>query len=759
MNKRKIIHDLIIQVLHVPESYDITKFLNISNTLLSAQIPSNSPKTINFWERKWKKYCYSNQFQYICLQIPQIPLSILTIFDQLKFSSPLSTLSNTKSSQKFTKRSIEYLSEQEITSDLLTLLQGGSGQKLTFLDSKFSTNGYNLALSHFSIVSKLCRVVYCNYYVNLISQQLHGIVGQSISEILQKERQEFQLQLALLRSPESTLLSLYSYVMNLSSFSRIEACSILCSFLENNPEISPIDSLHPSQLHGNPIVKSIGLTLINSVIGALVDFIRDWTVYGILDDPYNEFFIRENTEPIEQWEWWNSKYLVISEKIPEFLGEESLIAKIVASGRAWCFVRTFCSNYSSYLFSSSNKIQINNNKDSFTSHFPEFANQNLEFISSDEENFNNISGSELLLKTEGVWNSKNGEKFDIPMVNYYAQEAMKNAMNLLMKFVWVPGNLQTIYSFLLFNRGDLALELYRSCFTSVKGGVTSVLHRSLHQLIDNYRASINPITKENLTHRIDISIDKVPEEEIDPLEISLTYNIDSPLDMVCDPKSMRNYKQLSQLLWRLKCCEFRLNACWKRARLPSFLAEVQEVGFDRLQNGMRHTMIITIRAINEFLSTDVVLSGHHQLLADLDKAEDIDSVLKIHQVHMNHLMKNTLLTKTFSKQRKALFEMIQIIFQYNDLEDELENLNDDLVNKMLNDSISDQGNDAIAFIDQMRKNLSDLTYQLKDVYDDFNQKLLDLYYLIHESDDSMELQRLKFRLLFCIPRNRLQPQS
>ena len=79
-----------------------------------------------------------------------------------------------------------------------------------------------------------------------------------------------------------------------------------------------------------------------------------------------------------------------------------------------------------------------------------------------------------------------------------------------------------------------------------------------------------------------------------------------------------------------------------------------------------------------------------------------------------------------------------------------------LVNKMLDDS--DQSTDAIAFIDQMRKDLSDLTYQLKDVYDDFNQKLLDLYYLIHDSDNYLELQLLEFRLLFCIPRNRLQPK-
>ena len=700
--KRAITH-LISHILQTTNEKDIEKCFGMAFDFINAPIATSAPKPVSYWERRWKTSINPTSKSHlatICRDFGNRALPMFRILHDLKGTQKEPVLSKPRGeSRKAERRSVNILSESEIVSDLLVLLQGGCGNKISAVDGKFAIEG-QITPPHAYAVQQIMRIVLCLNLIDSTVADMKGVVGQAIGEGLLKEKRNFVVKMAGIRASETSLLSLLGFVCG-TDYERLLACGYLCNIIRvDADEISVINSLAMSQDHGNPTIQKIGHDLLAMGIRILIEFIRDWVVYGRLDDPYREFFIAKSEGKVESWDWWNSKYTVVSQRIPQFLVDEELIAKIVSGGRAWNFIRKFKSVESGIV-------------------------------------------------SEGCFE---GKEFNMSLVNVFSAEAMKNTMKIMMDYVWIPGHLRTLNDFVLFFRGDFAVSLFTTINSERRSEALNALLIPL-QSCTNGLYYTNKTTGEKLTDRIDLQM----KSSYNETSVKLSYTVDSPLNFVFDPESMANYRRLSQLLWKFKCCEYHLTANWKRKKHQTVLAIVgEDNGLSRTLSSVRHKMLTTVRALNEFISTDIVLSNGKDLMESLSSIHDLDTLITKHRMHVNTLMRGTLLANDFLEHQNALGLLIETINKYADLEDEIESIIDRMLDDIEHAENFDEEGDA--FIQRIHEELADAKYQVYLVNSDFEERVEKLHALTSRKDAPNELRRLNIRLAFCMPRPAMLPK-
>ena len=691
---QNLITNLITQILQTSNEKIIQKNMIIALTQINAPLQGVRPKNILFWEKKWKKdinQTLNSRLTITCKKIIKTPLPIFTVLNLLKKTQHEVIMNPIlKQNEKVEIKSVNILSEQELVSDMLALLQGGQGNRITIDSGQIKIDGLLLP-PHRHIVSYILKAIFCLNIMTKTISNIKGIVGQAIAEKIQKERREFIIQLASSANKKSSLLSLYAYVCG-SRYERLSACAWISSIINQESEEPPLNTLSLSQNHGNPFVQSIGRELIKSGIEIYIEFIKEWVVYGFLEDPYGEFFIAKSSEKIESWDWWNSKYIVVSNRIPNFLVDEHLISKIVSSGRAWNFIRKYRS------------------------------------LSADVE-------------TEGKFND---EKFEIKHVEQFSKQSMKNVLIIIKDYVWISGHIKALNDFILFFRGDFSSSLYRLITNEKRTEGTNILFETL-QSVTNGTSYTNTLTQEKLIDRLDFQL----KPNIDQTNIQITYNVESPLDSLLDPDSLDNYYALSKLIWKLKCAEFHLNSNWKQSKRPiaDFVRGYEHLA--RIQNIVRHSMLTTVRALNEFISTDVVLSSCQHFNDYLSKANDFDDILKQHRNHINSMMRNTLMTNEYIHLQNAISDLLEVINNFNDLELEIELKYDTLLDKILENDDFESEVDRSSDIANCISDITAAAESFSSYGNMFNEKFAILYNLAAENPGSIELQRLELRLLFC----------
>jgi hypothetical protein len=163
---------------------------------------------------------------------------------------------------------LNLISESDIVADLLALLQGGTGNRISIENGALRLDGLFLP-PHSFVVSQVLRVVACFYTVTNAIPHLKGVVGQSIADGLQKERREFIMALSAIPPSETSLLSLLSVVTG-GIAERMFASAVTCRAISSDSEEeSVINSLALKQNHGSQLVQSMAAN------GSSTD---DWTI-------------------------------------------------------------------------------------------------------------------------------------------------------------------------------------------------------------------------------------------------------------------------------------------------------------------------------------------------------------------------------------------------------------------------------------------------------------------------------------------------
>lgn len=641
-------------------------------------------------------------------------LAILKVFDVLKGTSKTLVLTKDVKKEKTEKiDSIKYIDDNDLVKELFIVLQGGYSDILTFIRDKVSIEHVKMKPYQLNITLRVSRIGFCLHAIESTVRDLNGIIGMAIVEYLTSERQKFIKLLSLSQIKDLSLISLFSFVCG-SKSERIEACAVICNLIDNNNSREYFTPILLTQNHGCPLVRSVGKELLDYMITAFKELSKEWIQFGVLNDPYDEFFVKKSKEEVDESNWWIKTYYIDSELIPPFITDENIIKNIISCGRAWNFIKIF--------------------KDLM---MQETTLRNIVIYNSLAE----ISHTRKLLSSSEL------------TLTDCLNESMSKVMTIIKKFIWIRGHIKVIDDFMLFFRGDFALSLYEH-FSFDSLSTPKHLFNIVKNNVTKGKLYRNEITKEHLIENLEITLDEDFENNRSPIGVYLSYQLPKPLKFLISDKTIENYENISQFTWRLKCIEIKLNTNWKRnKKSPSIFAEDNKY-FNQFLNGFRYQIIFTIRTIIEYISTDVLLLCANDLDKSLDTIQTFDQMLDILQDHVSTITMKLTLSQEFVEFNDNLTKLIGTIEHFNKLEDCINQISDDIIAELQERDEDTIDEEITEFINNMRRYHQDTEShirELKIIYDDQFKHLLHILSDI-PIEDKKEIAFLESRLRYCLPR-------
>lgn len=177
----------------------------------------------------------------------------------------------------------------------------------------------NYADKHFSLENGRVVHALCACLKTIIS-----FYTQSIAKIESYRPLTFPMLVSQLKPYFETMKMISELVQKLGYKKGCKVLSVIHSFIQPN--------IKTEQTRKNL------LFIFQSSSHPLLSFIERFLYTGVIDDPFEEFFIKINEFPEgleEQYEsrFWNMKFLTVEKQLPNFLSQEA-IAKILLSGKS-----------------------------------------------------------------------------------------------------------------------------------------------------------------------------------------------------------------------------------------------------------------------------------------------------------------------------------------------------------------------------------------------------------------------------------------
>ncbi|KAJ5080775.1 gamma-tubulin complex component 3 [Anaeramoeba ignava] len=429
--------------------------------------------------------------------------------------------------------------------------------------------------------------------------------------------------------------------------------------------------------HGDRKVKKIISRILTKTWQPILDMIYNWITRGKIDDPFAEFFIHINKR-IPNIYFWKEKYLLIAEKIPKFINAE-FANKIFLIGKNINFMR-ICNKIhkenefefpifqtTMQLANVSKKKQSDNLKDS---------NENVE----DEQ-------KEIILDNSGNGDEKNFiEKFYEKMKkleNEVRKSILKTNKQVLetihTKFHFME-HCTSIKNFLLCGRGDFIYYLIDCLGDELSKPVNTILEINLGGLLNSAIRKTNAGSLYvDIIRRLEIELLKTNESQESQKKIlgwdafCLKYKVDFPITTVINEPSIALYSKIFLFLWRLKRAEFALSQAWQWdmissalfARFPGIAESLHK--FFLLRSEMTHC----VYNLQHYVMFEVLECSWNQFCENVHKAEDLDSLIDIHEKYLDSIFDQLMLTKTCQSLIQQIYKLLSFVMEFKKFQDKL----------------------------------------------------------------------------------------
>jgi hypothetical protein len=580
------------------------------------------------------------------------------------------------------------MDEGEMIGEVLTILRGGRSFVLT-VNGGTITAPRPISPGHSFVMTELTRMVECLRVIRESRDSFYGSIGSDVRIVIDEEYKRFVDAVASINSRTSSLLGILAE-LNGPVRDGLTVTTLICETLANSESRSIINLLVLLQDYGPGPLANITSRMINIGIEHILRFIRDWTVYGILDDPHAEFFVKKDSSKVEDEHWWQKKYTLVPDFIPKFLVDKSLVERILAAGKAHNFLRKFRASCIDYVknFGSSAPFAVTFDLPKQPRIAPPF---NHDFQLSDVPKFTN--------------------------------EAMKSLMYVMKTVIFITGHLKALQDFLLFGRGDFATLLYQNFTETTDGDPDTLLLHAIKSVTNSYR---NKNTHECLTDRIDLHKKWTIQPKV--TEISLVYLVNPPITTFLGKETLLRYNRVQRLIWKLKCSECQLVINWRNARRIRVIAKL---GFDyRKVCLLRHLMVMFVRTIIEYLSTDVILVSEREMQNGFANCEDFDEMIAIHDKRMEKLMNGSFQSAGFSIFLRGLLAVLKTIGEFLESEESVEDIFRSIIEQFENNADWKRKDD---FIVSVGEELSDAVMRVKDLHKRFCAEVNEFYATISQS--------------------------
>lgn len=367
-----------------------------------------------------------------------------------------------------------------------------------------------------------------------------------------------------------------------------------------------------STSHGDPIVAAFAERLLGSVTRPFYDMLRHWIYDGELQDPFQEFFVREQNpndgDRIElksrgQSSVWNDKYEVEKGMIPSITTDD-FAQKVFLIGKSLNFIRHSCGD--------------------------------AQWV----DNYSKSSSKELRYGDTATLEAWIDEAY---------KTTMKRLMDLMTNKFHLFKHLAALKSYLLLGQGDFIALLMESLAVNLdRPAGVQYRHTLTAQLEHAIRGSNAQYDSPEVLRRLDARMLQLSHGDIGWDCFTLEYKVDSPVDVVVTEYGNRQYLKVFNFLWKIKRVEFALSSTWRRCMtgargvLQSNDATVLETW--KSTRGVLAEMVHFVGQLQYYILFEVIESSWDELQKGITKEDcTLDDLIRAHGKFLSNITHKGLL--------------------------------------------------------------------------------------------------------------------
>lgn len=367
-----------------------------------------------------------------------------------------------------------------------------------------------------------------------------------------------------------------------------------------------------STSHGDPIVAAFAERLLGSVTRPFYDILRYWIYDGELQDPFQEFFVREQDPKDKERQdlkarglssLWNDKYEVEKGMIPSII-TDNFAQKVFLIGKSLNFIRHSCGDapwVDDYSKSSSKELRY---------------------------------GDTATLE---AW------------IDEAYKTTMKRLMDLMTNKFHLFDHLKALKSYLLLGQGDFIALLMESLAADLdRPAAVQYCHTLTTKLEDAIRGSNAQYDSSEVLRRLDARMLQLSHGDIGWDCFTLEYKMDAPVDVVVTEWGNKQYLKVFNFLWKIKRVEFALASTWRKcmtgARGVLQSSEPGVVETWKSTRGVLAEMIHFVGQLQYYILFEVIESSWDELQKGIAKENcTLDDIIHAHSKFLNSITRKGLL--------------------------------------------------------------------------------------------------------------------
>ena len=341
-------------------------------------------------------------------------------------------------------------------------------------------------------------------------------------------------------------------------------------------------------------------SILNETSKPLFKMIKQWIIFGELQDPYKEFFVEIN-EKITDDEVWNNRYSLVIKNIPNFFNKNISI-KLFEIGKCVNFIRNYCENPNFSMLKLKDKIvsigeeKIKNSAEMEVGLDGKLKDKekDIEIKGLDKkesrEKLEEKIDNKMVIDDE-VNNIKNIKKLNVNGVNQPKSIINQSATQLLhqnvhrsLDFIFniedesvnmaclnelyseidlvhkvinqelisvvfnkfkFKAHLESIYRYLLMGQGDMMQYLMELLVNELKKPASQIYKHNLLSILDSaIRASNAQFHEQECIKKLNIKLFEANSGDTGWDIFVLEYHVEMPLKIVFEKKLLREYQKL-----------------------------------------------------------------------------------------------------------------------------------------------------------------------------------------------------------------------
>ncbi len=418
--------------------------------------------------------------------------------------------------------------------------------------------------------------------------------------------------------------------------------------------------------------------VVGRVAAPVLEMTDAWVLRGMIDDPFNEFFVGENTgaSPIDATDskFWAGRYACVDDNLPEFLAP--FIEKIFRAGKYLNVLRECGVDVAPVVTSIMNEERTHHTGSSILPIMrPDMA---------DGITHMRLSGSELL-------SPDTGRRIGV-LVNLFFVVASRALMKHLREEVRIVARLRSIRRFFLLEEGDFLVHFFDAAHKELSKERTKVSETRLASLLElSVRTSVSASDPyhEELTCRLhmdDIAtqVSKITsgvkfdregmnrgmgvtgvgeEKAITGYDaFSFDYSCKWPLKLIISDIEMLKYQLISRYLLHCKRVENELGKCWVNHTCVKAQLAPLRMQFVR-SFALRNRMLQFVRNMVYYTLADVLEPNWRKLTAAIAKAETLDEIIAHHATFLDTSLRESLVSN--DKHLRTLYGITQVCLLFS----------------------------------------------------------------------------------------------